>query len=370
MLMPKLMPVKAGAPGTVTLSKLRRRGAGTPLRPAPMLLLLAVPLLLLPLAMDTIPRAIALELNRADHDSEIVCNVVYDYGVSYGPSGDSTQLIRDAIADCRRRALAAGPSTRAVVLFPNHNRCSTARTEDAACDGQEDIEDGEGMIYVTGAINVTSNMTLRIEAGATLMGIARATLFHWPLVVQYAPFGDGTTPGWMPHEGGDNATWPNGTNKQGPSLSPLIGSEVGAENARLDGGGVIDGQGTFWWQSGFGDAGGYNGRSPGPGLPPYGSRAPRNIEPFLCKNFQIEGLTIRNPGDWNVHPFGCDGVVIRNVTIYSPRTRGNTDGTSALEHTSGTTKTRMSAEHSYMAPRSCLTFELFLSRRIRPRLLH
>ena len=31
-------------------------------------------------------------------------------------------------------------------------------------------------------------------------------------------------------------------------------------------------------------------------------------------------------GDWNVHPFGCDGVTIRNVTIFSPRWRGNTDG--------------------------------------------
>lgn len=26
------------------------------------------------------------------------------------------------------------------------------------------------------------------------------------------------------------------------------------------------------------------------------------------------------------HPFACDGVVIRNTTIYSPVTRGNTDG--------------------------------------------
>jgi polygalacturonase len=28
----------------------------------------------------------------------------------------------------------------------------------------------------------------------------------------------------------------------------------------------------------------------------------------------------------NVHPFGCDGVTIRNTTIFSPRWRGNTDG--------------------------------------------
>ena len=70
------------------------------------------------------------------------------------------------------------------------------------------------------------HQTLRVEAGATLMGVARATLYHWPLVYQYARYGDGTTPGWMPHEGSDNATHPNGTHMNGPSLSPFIGSEV------------------------------------------------------------------------------------------------------------------------------------------------
>lgn len=36
---------------------------------------------------------------------------------------------------------------------------------------------------------------------------------------------------------------PNGTHTHGPSLSPFIGSEVGAENIVLEGGGVIDGNG-------------------------------------------------------------------------------------------------------------------------------
>ena len=45
-------------------------------------------------------------------------------------------------------------------------------------------------------------------------------------VVQYARYGDGTTPGLMPHKGGDNATHPNGTHMNGPSLSPFIGSEA------------------------------------------------------------------------------------------------------------------------------------------------
>ena len=38
-------------------------------------------------------------------------------------------------------------------------------------------------------------MTLRIERGAMILGVPAATLYHYPLVVQYAAYGDGTTPG-------------------------------------------------------------------------------------------------------------------------------------------------------------------------------
>ena len=251
--------------------------------------------------------------------AEVVCDVVQDYGVQVSLV-DQTRLIRAAIADCRSRALARGAGTRAVVVFPNHNLCTAMET----CPMQEGLD--TDIFYMTGAINMTSNMTIRVEAGATLLATPSTSLYHWPLVVQYAKYGDGTTPGWMPHEGSDNATWPNGTHKAGPSLSPFIGSEVGAENIVLEGGGTIDGNGFYWWTVvNAGDAGRY-APNKDPSLIPHGSRAPRNIEPFLCRNLLIQGLTIKNPGDWNVHPFACRGVHIRNTTIYSPRVRGNTDG--------------------------------------------
>ena len=52
--------------------------------------------------------------------SEVVCNMITDYDIKVSPS-DQTAEIRAAIADCRRRALAHGPDTRAVVLFPGAN---------------------------------------------------------------------------------------------------------------------------------------------------------------------------------------------------------------------------------------------------------
>jgi polygalacturonase len=128
---------------------------------------------------------------------ELICDVYQDYEISFGLT-DQTAAIRAAIADCRRRAVAIGLGTRAVVLFPNHNHCATKPGPNATCDGQEDIvgdPDGTILPYVTGAINATSNMTLRIERGAMILGVPSATLFHYPLVVQYAPYGDGTTPG-------------------------------------------------------------------------------------------------------------------------------------------------------------------------------
>jgi polygalacturonase len=210
---------------------------------------------------------------------------------------------RAAITDCRNRALAAGPNTRAVVVFSPVSEC-----DEGGCPLQEP---GTQAVYITGAINITSNMTFRIPAGATLQAALNTSRFHYPLVVQYAPYGDGTTPGWMPNEASDNATDAAGRHLNGPSLSPFIGSEVGAVNIRIDGdGGTIDGGGVFWWER----------------RATLGARAPRNIEPFFCRNFTMEDVTVRNPGDWNVHPLACDGVVIRNVTIYSPPTVGNTDG--------------------------------------------
>jgi len=159
--------------------------------------------------------ALALASARSESQSvadEVVCDVTRDYGIKFGLT-DQTTTIRAAIADCRRRALALSPGARAVVLFPNHNLCATRPAPNASCDEQEDIvgdPDGTVLPFLTGAINMTSNMTLRIERGAMLQGVPAATLFHYPLVVQYAAYGDGTTPGWMPNEGGDNATYPNG----------------------------------------------------------------------------------------------------------------------------------------------------------------
>ena len=98
---------------------------------------------------------------------------------------------------------------------------------------------------------------------------------------------------------------------------------MGAENIILEGGGVIDGNGFFWWTF-SGDAGHYVPSMPskhGPGKVPGGARAPRNIEPFLCKNFLIDNLTIKaSPSRVGFGVVGCSPLRRMHVTYtYSLR---------------------------------------------------
>jgi len=204
---------------------------------------------------------------------------------------DATDCVRAAVRGCRSAALACAPHARAVVLFSQFSQC-----DEAACPLQETQQEQR---YIVGALNLTNNMTFRIPTGATIRGVFNASMHHFPPVFQYAPYGDGTTPGWMPHEGSDNDTDPvTGQHTNGWALSPLIGSEVGAEHIALEGGGVIDGGGWWWWSN--------RGINNGEGIHP---RGPRNIEPFMCKDFTIDGLTIRNPADWNVRN-RCDAKLL------------------------------------------------------------
>lgn len=105
-------------------------------------------------------------LFRCHLTTEVECDVVRQYGVAQNPSTDSTAAIRAAILDCRKRALEKGPNTRAIVLFPDTNPCDST-----GCPLQEDVCGEESIVYVTGSINVTSNMTLRIAPRATLMDL-------------------------------------------------------------------------------------------------------------------------------------------------------------------------------------------------------
>lgn len=179
--------------------------------------------------------------------------------------------------------------------------------------------------YLTGSIVLKSNITLNLDAGATLVFSDNFD--------DYLPFRE------MRHEG-----------VMMKSFTPLIYA-VDQENITIKGEGTLEGQGKKWWdefykcmldakKNGIHTINQYQtifdqendiqkiddltnddwhgvlfGRF---FRPPF-------IQPIRCKNVRIEGVTIQNSPFWTVNPEFCDNVKIQGITIHNPLSP-NTDG--------------------------------------------
>lgn len=159
--------------------------------------------------------------------------------------------------------------------------------------------------YLTGPIFLKSNMEFEVLAGATLLGIT--TIADYPAIQGR----------W---EGLDRTIY----------ASLLTGQNL--ENVSITGRGVLDGQGSVWWDAHHRTVelrrnAGLVGREPEnpPGAPLRWQRA-RMIYLSRCKNVLIRDLTIINSPSWNVHPVLCENVWIEGVSIINPGDSPNTDG--------------------------------------------
>lgn len=209
---------------------------------------------------------------------------VLDYGASNLGDKKVTEIIKQAIDD----AYQAGGGT---VFFP-------------------------AGIYLTGPIKLKSNITIFLDAGATLK-FSDDFNDYLPMVKSR----------W---EGIDVI-----------NFSPLIYAYK-AENIAIKGRGKIDGQGKKWWdyhhmlfakpkdfksewQNEFAKQ---NTEVIMPDLPEMIERGfcrPPFIQPMYCKNILIEGITIVNSPFWTVNPEFSENVIISNVIINNPDSP-NTDG--------------------------------------------
>jgi hypothetical protein len=214
-----------------------------------------------------------------------VCDV-RDYGASGNGKTKDTQAIQKAIEACAQKG--AG-----VVYFPPGS-------------------------YLSGTIALRSNLTLHIEAGATLL--ASPDVEDYPLLPEpYQP--------------------------QNLSRSALIYGQ-GLENVTIAGRGTIDGQGLLWWKRARMptqpvDIDFHNhhlANSPGQGdyyfqgkptkeeadkVAKHGS--PKSILLVSCTNVLMEGLTIRNSPNWTVDVAFGEQVVLRGLTIDNPMESPTTD---------------------------------------------
>lgn len=179
--------------------------------------------------------------------------------------------------------------------------------------------------YLTGAIIMKSNITIELEAGATLLFSDNFD--------DYLPFVD------VRHEG----VWMK-------SFTPLIYA-VDAENITIKGEGKIDGQGKKWWveffkvmvdlrDNGMREVNKYQSmwETTNDVKSIYAETnadyvntlqrrffRPPFIQPVRCKNVKIEGITIVNSPFWTVNPEFCDNVTIKGITIHNEDSP-NTDG--------------------------------------------
>jgi len=150
---------------------------------------------------------------------------------------------------------------------------------------------GGGMVYVpaggyvTGSVFLRSDITLYLDAGATLLGSLEVA--DYPVV--------------------DNR-WEGASRR---TYAPLIGGDD-LENIAVIGQGTVEGRGKFWWDMYRDGALDYP--------------RPRLISFGRCTNVLVEGVTLTNSPSWTLHPFNCENVTVNKVTIVNPANSPNTDG--------------------------------------------
>lgn len=139
--------------------------------------------------------------------------------------------------------------------------------------------------YLTGPIRLYSNMELHLEAGAVLRFLDREDAYPLRKCL---------------YEG-----------KLADRPSPCIGAYQ-AENVSITGFGVLDGQGSAWWEKAR-------------------NKTLLNGRPYLlhfedCTRLTLRDIRLQNSPAWTVHPLRCQDVRIEGISICNPYDALNTDG--------------------------------------------
>lgn len=152
-------------------------------------------------------------------------------------------------------------------------------------------------VYVTGTIELVSNLTLELEPGATLLASTDIDRYR-PL-----PF---------------NPSYPDQHRRGREARRHLICGEQ-VENVRLRGGGAIDGNLPAFVPD-------YDSR---PAWTWFGARN-QPFRPMMnfrdCRGLTIEGLRIGNASGWTCHLDQCDLVRVRGIELRNDLYAGGSDG--------------------------------------------
>ncbi|HSV27082.1 MAG TPA: glycoside hydrolase family 28 protein [Sedimentisphaerales bacterium] len=193
-------------------------------------------------------------------------------------------------------------------------------------------------IYLTGPINIASNVELRTEKGVFVQ--FSRDYADYPLILGH----------W---EGVKTVRCTSPLNSFGQTNIAITGQGIfdGAGEAwrpvkkvkmtdeqwtkLLAGGGVVDSSGNIWWPTEAAMKGAETVkklRAEGRSHDNAAHEAVREyLRPVLmslveCRNIVLDGPTFRNSPGWNVHPVMCENITIRNVTVTNPWWSQNGDG--------------------------------------------
>ena len=162
-----------------------------------------------------------------------------------------------------------------------------------------------GGTFVTGAIYLKSDVDLHLESGAVLKFSGDASQF--PNVLTR-------------YEGIECV-----------NHSPMIYAR-GEHNIALTGSGTLDAGGTSSWNKGSDRA--YLESLVSKGVPPEERVVPGSghtmrstfVEPYACDTVLIQGVTLKNPMFWQLHPTLCKNVTVDSVHTDPSTAHSNTDG--------------------------------------------
>ena len=205
--------------------------------------------------------------------SATVCSAETIFDVdAFGAKSDNltvnTAAFRAAIAAATDAVAAGDASTRATVVV-----------------------NGPGT-YLTGALNLSTRLTLSLAPAATVAGVCDAAAFP---VIDFLP------------SYGSNRDTHTGTFRHQALL--MVPS---ADGARVVGGGTLDGNGAWWGAQ----------RSAGR----LKAGRPHLLEIFNSTNTELADVTLANSAFWTLHPVYSRGVHVHGVTIDAACDSSNTDG--------------------------------------------
>ena len=140
--------------------------------------------------------------------------------------------------------------------------------------------------YLSAPLVLKDNITLDIETASTLLG---------------SP---------------DHGDYPAIEVFRNPGTQSLV-SATNAHNLTITGGGVIDGNGSSWWEEARGRRDqGVMGKT---------VFRPRLLVFDHCQHILIEKVTVQNSPSWQIVPYYSDDIIIRNIKVLAPSRSPNTD---------------------------------------------